>query len=53
MLQVTDKGKEILDKAVPKMKKYIEEIFLNLSNSDVDTLHKMAARIQKDLVNIS
>ncbi len=48
-LKVTPEGKKILTKAIPLMKKYIEEIFSNLSNKDVDTLHLMADRISQDL----
>ncbi|GEM_PF-7090560 len=49
ILKVTDKGQKILDENMPKIKKYIEDMFSNISDEEVEMLHNLSKKVNKDL----
>lgn len=49
ILNITDSGQKIIDKAIPIMKEYLTDIFTNISDKEVDNLHEISKRLQKDL----
>ena len=48
-LKVTQEGKEIVKSAMPKMKQFITEIFVDIDNSEIELLHKLSDKFQFDL----
>ncbi len=49
ILNVTDKGKKLVDENMPKIKKYITEIFENISDEEIELLHSMSDKFTKAL----
>ena len=49
ILNVTDKGKKLVDENMPKIKKYITEIFKNISDEEIELLHTMSTKFEKAL----
>lgn len=49
ILKVTDKGKKLVDENIPVMKKYITEIFENISDDEIELLHTMSTKFEKAL----
>lgn len=52
-LTITDKGKKLADDNMPKIKKMITDIFENITDEELDTLHSLSKKFQNDLLNIS
>lgn len=52
LLRATDKGKQIIQKNMPIIKGCITDILSNITDNEIDTLHKLAQKFQKDLLNI-
>ena len=52
-LKTTDKGQRIVDDNMPKIKVFITEIFENIADEEIELLHKLSGKFQKDLSNIS
>lgn len=48
-LNVTEKGKKIVNENMPQIKKFIEAIFENITNDEISTLHTMSKKFQTDL----
>lgn len=48
-LQITQKGKKLVDDNMPKIKKYITEIFTNISDEEIALLHSMSGKFEKAL----
>lgn len=48
-LKVTDEGKKIVKSTIPKMKKFITEIFVDIDNEEIELLHKLSKKFQLDL----
>lgn len=48
-LSVTEYGQKIVDENMPKIKKFVEEIFSNITNSEVELLHSLSKKVQSDL----
>lgn len=48
-LSVTEYGQRIVDENMPKIKKFVEEIFSNITNDEVELLHSMSKKVQSDL----
>ena len=48
-LQLTNDGKKIVEDNMPKIKQFITDIFKNIDNSEIDTLHKLSSKFQADL----
>ena len=48
-LNVTNKGKQIVEQNMPTIKKFIEEIFKNIDDSEIEILHKLSDKFQQDL----
>lgn len=48
-LSVTEYGQKIVDENMPKIKKFVEEIFSNITNEEVELLHSMSKKVQSDL----
>ena len=51
MLKITEKGKRLVDENMPKIKKYITEIFTNISDEEIALLHSMSGKFEKALMN--
>ncbi len=49
ILKVTDKGQKLVDENMPKIKKYITEIFKNISDDEIELLHSMSDKFTKAL----
>ena len=49
ILKVTDKGQKLVDENMPKIKKYITEIFKNISDEEIELLHSMSDKFTKAL----
>ncbi len=49
ILKVTDKGKKLVDDNMPVIKKYITEIFENISDEEIELLHSMSTKFEKAL----
>ena len=45
-LNVTKKGQKIVDDTIPKMKKYIEEIFENITDKEIELVHSLSGKIR-------
>lgn len=53
VLNITKKGKELLKTNIPILKKYITDIFQNISDDEIELLRSMSHKFQKDLYKIS
>ena len=51
-LTITEKGKKLADDNMPKIKKMITDIFENITDEELDTLHTLSKKFQSDLLNI-
>ena len=51
ILKITDKGKKLVDDNMPKIKKYITEIFANISDEEIELLHKMSTKFETALID--
>lgn len=51
ILKITDKGKKLVDNNMPKIKKYITEIFANISDEEIELLHKMSTKFETALTD--
>ena len=51
ILKITDKGKKLVDDNMPKIKKYITEIFANISDEEIELLHKMSKKFETALTD--
>ena len=51
ILKITDKGKRLVDDNMPKIKKYITEIFANISDEEIELLHKMSTKFETALTD--
>lgn len=52
-LDITDKGKKIIDENMPKIKQYITELFENITDEEVDVLYSLSKKFQNDLLQNS
>ena len=50
-LKITKKGKKLIDDNMPKIKKYITEIFANIPDEEIELLHKMSRQFETALSN--
>lgn len=50
-LNITEKGKKLVDENMPKIKKYITEIFTNISDDEIALLHSMSGKFEKALTH--
>ena len=50
-LKITKKGKKLIDVNMPKIKKYITEIFANIPDEEIELLHKMSRQFETALSN--
>ena len=48
-LKITKEGKKLVDDNMPKIKKYITEIFANISDEEIELLHKMSHKFETAL----
>jgi DNA-binding MarR family transcriptional regulator len=48
-LNITPQGKRLVDENMPKIKKYITEIFENISDEEIQLLHTMSGKFEKAL----
>ena len=51
ILKITNKGKKLVDDNMPKIKKYITEIFANISDEEIELLHKMSTKFETALTD--
>ena len=51
-LDITDEGKKLLNENIPKIKEYITDIFKNVSDKEIDTLHSISNKIQNELYKV-
>ena len=52
-LKVTNEGKKIVKSAIPKMKQFITEIFVDIDNDEIELLHSLSKKFQLDLSKIT
>ena len=52
-LRITEHGKKIVEETMPKIKVFITEIFENITDDEIELLHKLSRKFQTDLSNIS
>jgi len=52
-LHPTDKGKNVVEYNMPKIKVFITEIFENIEDEEIELLHKLSGKFQKDLSRFS
>ena len=52
-LNLTEKGKKIVEENMPKIKQFITDIFKNIDNSEIEILHKLSHKFQADLYHIN
>ena len=48
-IRITSDGKKIIDENIPKMKKFIADIFENITDGEIESLHLLSKKFQKDL----
>ncbi len=48
-LNVTKKGENIVKTTMPKIKKFIQEVFENITDEDVETLHLLSNKAHKEM----
>lgn len=48
-LKITPEGKKLVDDNMPKIKKYITEIFADISDEEIELLHKMSRKFETAL----
>ena len=51
LINITEAGQKIIDETIPKMKQFITEIFVNISDEEIDMLHSLSGKFQNDLSN--
>lgn len=51
-LYVTDKGCKVLEYIMPKIKKSITDIFASVSDEEIEMLHNLSKKFEKDLKEI-
>lgn len=49
ILKITKAGKKLVDDNMPKIKKYITELFENISDEEIALLHSMSTKFEKAL----
>lgn len=49
MLNITDKGRNMVKNNMPKIKKFISDIFQNITDDEIDLLHSLSTKFQSDL----
>ena len=52
-LKVTEEGRKIVEDNMPKIKVFITEIFENITDEEIELLHKLSKKFQTDLSNMS
>lgn len=52
-LRITEEGRKIVEETMPKIKIFITEIFENITDEEIELLHKLSGKFQTDLSNIS
>lgn len=52
-LDITEEGRKIIDENMPKIKKYITELFENITDEEVDVLYSLSKKFQSDLIQNS
>lgn len=52
LLNITDKGEQIIENNMPNMKKFLTNVFENITDEEIDLLHKLSAKFQKDLSKV-
>lgn len=51
LLNITDEGKKIIKENMPNMKKFLANTFENITDDEIELLHKLSKKFQKDLSN--
>ena len=52
-LKITKEGQKLVESNMPKIKKFITEIFENITDEEIEILHSLSGKFQKDLSNIA
>jgi DNA-binding MarR family transcriptional regulator len=52
-LRPTNTGKNVVEDNMPKIKVFITEIFENIEDEEIELLHKLSGKFQKDLSKLS
>ncbi|MGM9993940.1 MAG: MarR family winged helix-turn-helix transcriptional regulator [Candidatus Gastranaerophilaceae bacterium] len=50
-LNITEQGKHLVTENMPKIKKYITELFENITDEEIDILHSLSKKFQGDLLS--
>ena len=51
-IKLTDSGKKLIDTNVPRMKQFIADIFENITDEEIENLHYLSNKFQKDLSSL-
>ena len=49
VLNITEEGKKLLKENVPKLKKFITDIFQNITDEEIEMLRSLSKKFKKDL----
>ena len=52
-LSITKKGEQIIDLVMPKIKKCITDMFESVSDEEIELLHSLSKKFDKDLHNVN
>lgn len=53
MLNITKEGQDLVKHNMPKIKKIITTIFKSITDDEIDILHSLSDKVQKDLTQIA
>ncbi len=51
LLNITEDGKNLIKENMPNMKKFLTNVFENITDDEIALLHKLSTKFQKDLSN--
>lgn len=49
LLNITDEGKKVIKNNMPNMKKFLTDVFQNITDEEIELLHSLSEKFQKDL----
>ena len=49
LLEITDKGRDIVADIMPQIKEFITDIFKHITDQEIETLHTLSKKFQSDL----
>lgn len=52
LLNITDEGKKVIKNNMPNMKKFLTDVFQNITDEEIELLHSLSEKFQKDLTKV-